>query len=81
MSRESLVIILGVVVFFTTSVSIPADWKFYILSGSGVILIIVGFFLRRAAYIRRIDRGNGERGTDSFTESRPLTAVDEPEEV
>lgn len=81
MSRESIVLILGVVVFFTTLLSIPEDWKYYILLGSGIVLFIIGYLLRRSAYLRRIDKGNGERGTDSFIESRPVTLLDEHEEV
>lgn len=81
MSRESLVLILGVVVFFTALMSIPEDVKRYILAASGVLLFVIGYFLRRAAYLRHIDIGNGERGTDSFVESSPLEVVEEAEEV
>lgn len=71
MSKESLVLVLGLVVFFVPTLGIPEDWKHPILIGSGVLLLIVGFFLRRASYLRKIDRGNGERGNDSFVESNP----------
>lgn len=77
MSRESFILLLGVVVFFTPWLGIPETWKLYILSGCGVLLLVVGYLLRRAAYLRRIDIGNGERGTDSFIESSPLSAEEE----
>ena len=72
MSRESLILLLGLIVFFTPALGIPEEWKGYILSGSGIVLLIVGYLLRRAAYIRRIDKGNGKRENDSFVESRPV---------
>lgn len=72
MSRESFVLVMGLVVFFTPWLGIPETWKLYILSACGLLLLMVGYLLRRAAYLRKIDIGNGERGTDSFVESNPL---------
>lgn len=69
MSRESLVLLLGVIVFFVPALGIPDSWKLYILSGCGVVLAIVGYMLRRSAYLRSLDRGNGEKAADSFVES------------
>ena len=77
MSKESLVLLLGLVVFFVPSLGIPNDWKNNILLGVGVLLLVIGFFLRRAAYLRKIDKGNGERGNDSFVESEPRKIAQE----
>lgn len=52
-------------------IGIPPEWKQYVLWGVGALLIILGLSLRHSAYRRRIDRGNGEFGTDSFVESQP----------
>ena len=71
MSRESLVLLLGLVVLFVPSLGVPELWKEYVLLATGVLLLILGYLLRRSAYMRKIDRGNGESGTDSFVESRP----------
>lgn len=76
MSRESLVLLLGVVVLFTPWLGVPETWKVYALSATGVLLLVVGYVLRRAAYLRKIDIGNGERGTDSFIESSVPTHDD-----
>lgn len=76
MSRESLVLLFGLAVFFVPYLGIPIEWKTYTLSVLGVLLMLVGFLLRRSAYLRKIDRGNGERATDSFVESSP-TAKDQ----
>lgn len=73
--------LLGLVVLCVPAIGIPADWKFWILTISGVILVVLGYSLRRSMYFRTIDRGNGERGTDSFVEhvgSRPSVVTEDP---
>ena len=62
---------LGVVVFFVPTLGVPDDWKQYILMTAGVLLLILGFLLRRSAYYRNLDKGNGELSNDSFVESAP----------
>lgn len=69
MSRESLIIVLGIIVFFAPSLGIPENWKLYILVVSGVLLMVTGYLLRRSAYLRSIDTGEGTRKTDSYVES------------
>lgn len=76
MSRESLVLLLGLVIVFVPYLGIPFAWKTYVLSAVGIVLMIIGFLLRRAAYLRKIDKGNGEKATDSFVESSPETSED-----
>lgn len=79
MSRESFVVLFGVLVVFLPVLGFPPVWKQWTLVGIGVLITVVGYSLRRSAYYRRTDRGNGERGTDSFVESQPslLDKVDE----
>ena len=81
MSRESLVFLLGVVVFLLPIVGVPPLWKEYALSVVGALLIVIGFSLRRSAYHRKIDRGNGEKRTDSFVESQPDLIEYTPEDA
>jgi len=69
MTRESIVVFIAIVVFFTPFLGIPDTWRQYLISGAGVLLLIIGYSLRRAAFNRRIERSETERGTDSFTES------------
>lgn len=71
MSRESLVLLCGIIVALLPFSGFPLIWKQYTLLGLGVFLVLIGYSLRRSAYWRKIDRGNGERGTDSFRESQP----------
>ena len=74
MSRESLVLLAGLIVFFVPVLGIPMMWKTYLLYGLGILLMILGFSLRRSSYLRKIDRGNGQRATDSFVESDPIAS-------
>lgn len=69
MTRESIVFFLGMVVFLAPHVGIPEDWKVYAYAISGIILMIVGYSLRQKAYIRSIEKENGELDTDSFMEN------------
>jgi uncharacterized membrane protein len=70
MSRESIVFTLGILLLVIPSLGIPETWKLYFFIGAGVILVFVGFSLRRSAYLRSIKKENGEQGTDSFAEQR-----------
>jgi len=69
MSKETLVFILGVFLTVLPFLGLPELWKQYAIATIGAVLIIVGYVLRRALYLERIDKGNGERGTDSFVET------------
>lgn len=71
MSRESLVLLLGFIVLLIPFSGFPLSWKQYALVAVGILLIFIGYSMRRSAYWRKIDRGDGERGTDSFVESQP----------
>lgn len=69
MTRETLVFVFGVLLVVLPFLGIPELWKQYLISGIGVILILIGYSLRRSLYLLKIDRGNGERGDDSFVET------------
>ncbi len=69
MSRESFVFFLGFVVFFTSFLGIPREWKEYVSIGAGIILMMVGFHLRRTAFLRSLDDGSGEKRSEVFVES------------
>lgn len=73
MSRESFIILLGLVILFLPSLGIPTDWKVYTQVAIGTLLVFLGYSLRRSMYLRTIDRGNGERGTDAFLEHNGST--------
>lgn len=69
MTKETLVFFTGILLTLVPFLGIPEAWRQYTVAGLGVLLILVGYALRRAIYLSRIDRGNGERGTDSFVET------------
>jgi hypothetical protein len=69
MSKETLVFCTGIILTLLPFLGIPEEWKQYAVAGIGTILILVGYMLRRTMYFAKIDRGNGERGDDSFVET------------
>ncbi|MCA9359220.1 hypothetical protein KC926_03375 [Candidatus Kaiserbacteria bacterium] len=69
MSKETLVFIFGILLTVTPFLGIPSLWRQYGVMGIGIILILVGYALRRQVYLQKIDHGNGERGDDSFVET------------
>ena len=68
MSRESIVFTLGILLLVIPNLGIPDVWKLYFYIGAGIVLVLVGYSLRRSSYLRSIEKGNGEQGTDSFVE-------------
>jgi hypothetical protein len=48
---------------------IPEEWRFGGVLVLGIILVFVGYALRRSVYLDAIDHGNGERGNNSFVET------------
>lgn len=81
MSRESLIFLLGIVIFFLPVVGIPSEWKEYSLWAIGILMIILGLTLRRSAYLRRRSESGGELRTDSFVESQPSLLDIDPDRL
>ncbi len=69
MSKEMLVFIIGFALTIVPFLGIPESWRQLIIAGCGAFLVLLGYLLRRAAFLRRIDRGDGERGIDAFVET------------
>ena len=69
MSKGTLTFLLGILLILLPYLGIPSVWKQYAYVGFGITLILLGYALRRAQYFREIDRGNGERGSDTFVET------------
>ena len=69
MSKETLVFFTGIILTLLPFLGIPEVWKQYAVAAAGAFLILIGYMLRRAHYFARIDRGDGERGDDSFVET------------
>ncbi len=69
MSKGTLTFLLGILLVVLPYLGIPSTWKQYAYVGLGIILILLGYALRRAQYFREIDQGNGERVSDTFVET------------
>ena len=80
MSRESIVFILGLLVFLAPFVGVPSDWKRIGFIVFGAVLMLLGYSLRRSAFLRALDTGEGERRTDAFVE-RVRSADENTEDV
>lgn len=69
MSKETLVFVSGILLTVIPFLGVPETWRQYGVFGIGLLLILIGYILRRKTYLERIDIGDGERGTDSFVET------------
>jgi len=69
MSKETIVFLFGIVLMIVPFLGVPQEWRQYAVVFIGVLLTLIGYSLRRKVYLNRIDKGNGERGTDSFIET------------
>lgn len=74
MSQESLILVSGLLILLVPSLGIPNTYDRLILSVLGAMIAIVGYRLRRAAYLRSLETEHGERRGSAFVESRTETA-------
>jgi hypothetical protein len=70
MKRETLVFIFGFLLVFMPFLGVPSAWKRIVYVVIGALLVIIGYQLRRAAYLRSIPVSEGEYKTDVYVESR-----------
>jgi hypothetical protein len=77
MSRESLVLILGLIVTSVTHLGVPSVWKEWITFSAGVLLVALGYSLRRAAFFRSIEVRPGERRAEAFVEHTSRSSREE----
>ncbi len=69
MTKETFIFLAGILLTLLPFLGVPLIWRQYMIFGIGILLIVIGYALRRKVFLERIDRGNGERGTDSFVET------------
>ncbi len=79
MRKETIVFLLGVILMIVPFLGVPQLWRQYTIAAIGFVLVFVGYSLRRNVFLREIDRGNGERGTDSFVETTDEPHWEQPE--
>ncbi|MBX9906636.1 hypothetical protein K2X96_01910 [Patescibacteria group bacterium] len=69
MSQESFVFFLGLLVLVTPVLGIPGQIKEWMFVGFGTLIVISGYRLRRAAYLRSLEIHGGERRSEAFVEN------------
>jgi len=73
MSKESIILVSGLLIILVPSLGIPNTYDRLILSVLGALIAITGYQLRRAAYLRSLETEHGDRRADAFVESRTET--------
>jgi hypothetical protein len=68
MSKESMVFFLGLLLLVMPFLGIPDSYKTTGQLFAALVLIFVGYRLRRRAFLDRIKTAGGERRADSFSE-------------
>jgi hypothetical protein len=74
MSKEVLVIVLGVLTALSPYLGLPGDWRTILLIIVGISTAVAGFFLRSEALSRGGGRGEHffvDNRQDTFAESDP----------
>jgi hypothetical protein len=69
MRKGTLVFLLGMILVVVPYLGVPSDWKVWATVIVGILLIIIGYGIRREQYLQQIDQGNGTRGDDTFVET------------
>jgi uncharacterized membrane protein len=71
MRKGTLVFVFGILLILLPYLGIPSDWKEIGQIAIGVILLLVGYAIRRDHYLRTIDQGDGTRVDETFVETTP----------
>ena len=69
MNKATLTGLIGLLLIVLPYLGIPEVWKGYMVSGSGVVLLLLGYLFIRDRVYAESDYGNGERGNDQFVET------------
>ena len=72
MSKETSVFLLGIIIFFTGFSGLPSEYKEWIFIVSGVLLVVIGYRLRRQAFLKSIEHDGGEKKSEMFAESEQI---------
>ncbi|MBP9717225.1 MAG: hypothetical protein KBD44_00740 [Candidatus Pacebacteria bacterium] len=69
MSKGTIIFFFGIALMLIPSLGIPLEWKQYILSGMGVLLLLIGYIVRRADYFHTLESEDGVRTDETFVET------------
>lgn len=70
MSQESIVVLTGILILLSPFLGIPTDWKEWGHILLGAVMMIIGYRLRRARYLRSLETKEGERRAEAFVENQ-----------
>jgi len=71
MRKGSLVFFIGLLLVILPYLGIPSLWKQYLTIGAGVVLIFLGYIIRRQQFLSSLENNRGERVGDTFVETTP----------
>lgn len=69
MTKGTFLFFLGLFLVTLPYLGVPSIWKQYIYVALGILIVLIGYSLRRSQYLREIDLGNGHRGGETFVET------------
>ncbi len=69
MTKGTAVFLLGLLILIVPSLGIPSSWKQIIFIAIGVLLVAMGYALRRAQYLRTLNYEEGVRTSETFVET------------
>ena len=69
MSKETITFILGALILLTQFLGLPREYKDWFFIIVGIVLMYIGYTLRRRAFLKSIEHSIGERRGDAFAES------------
>ncbi len=81
MSQESFIFLTGFLVLITPLLGFPHAWKDWGIMVLGAFILVVGYRLRRAMYLRSLETKEGERKADAFVENQSPIVKSETQEL
>lgn len=69
MTKGTAIFLLGLLIIILPSLGIPAIWKQSILIAVGILLLGIGYTLRRAQYLSTLDHDGSVRTAETFVET------------
>jgi len=69
MTKGTAVFFLGLILLVVPSLGIPYWWKQVMLIAIGVLLLGIGYALRRSQYLHTLDYDAGVRTSETFVET------------
>ncbi len=69
MTKGTLIFLLGILLIIVPSLGVPLWWKQIIYGAFGILLIGIGYSLRRTQYLATLDQDGSTRTAETFVET------------